>query len=76
MIEPIVNAVEKILLIALIVQGVELRRVEKPAGIHAVGGNKIPPFLSAIPESESGVRATKRPIGGFGITMRLGVPKP
>ncbi len=46
--ETVIDAVENILLVALVVEDRELRRIEKAPGVEAVNLDKVAPFLTAI----------------------------
>ena len=46
--ELVVDAVEEVLLVALVVDGVELGRIEEAAGVHHVGGDEVAGLLRAV----------------------------
>src|SRR5450631_777217 len=45
--EGVVDAIEGILLIPLVVEDCELRRIKEATGVEAVDFNKVPPILAA-----------------------------
>ena len=58
-VKAVVHAIEDVLLIALVVEHGELRRIEKPSGIQPVGFNEVTPVLAAIGEVETGCRGCR-----------------
>ena len=54
--EAVVDAVEEVLFVALVVEDGELRRIEKAAGVQAVGLDEVAPVLAAIGEIEAAIR--------------------
>ena len=60
----VIDAVEDILLVALVVEDSELGRIEKAAGVEAVGFDEVAPLLSAIGEVESAGGRAEGAIGG------------
>src|SRR5215469_5383655 len=60
-----IDAVEKVFFIALIVDGMQFRRVQKAAGVEPVHRKEVPPFLRTIGHPESaGYRAEAAVTGG------------
>ena len=51
-----VQAVEDILLVAMIVKNAELRSVQKPSGVQAVERKEVTPLVAAVSQVEAAVR--------------------
>ena len=73
--EGVVDAVEDVLLVALVVEDGELRRIEKAAGVEAVDFNEVAPVLAAVAEIEGagggaeGAVGTADAAGGLGDAL-------
>ena len=68
----VVDAVEDVLLVALVVEDGELRRIEKAAGVEAVGLDEVAPVLAAIGQIEAAGRRAEGAIGGVDAAGGLG----
>ena len=62
--EAVIDAVEEVLLVALVVEDGELGRIEKAAGVEAVDLDEVAPAFSAVGEIEAAVRRAEGPVGG------------
>ena len=74
--EGVVHAVEDILLVALVVEDGELRRIEKSAGVETVSLDEITPVLVAIGEIEAATCRAEGAIGGEDAPVGLVTPWP
>ena len=68
----VIDTVEEILLVALVVEDGELRRIEKASGVQGVGFDEVAPALSAVGEIEASICRPEGPIGSVDISGRLG----
>ena len=66
-----VDAVEEIFLVAMVVDGVELRRVEEAAGVHDVGGDEVAQLGGAGGQIESDVGGAEGSVGGGDLSGGL-----
>ena len=70
--EAVVHAIEDVLLVALVVEDGKLRRIEKAAGVQAVGLDEVAPVLAAIGEVEAAGRRPEGAVGAVDVAGRLG----
>src|SRR5258708_26184612 len=70
-----VGAIEDVLLVALRVNHLKLRRIEEPTGVEPAGGDEVAPLRGSIREIEAGRRAAKRTVGGSQAAGRLCLPQ-
>src|ERR1017187_2580821 len=63
----IIEAVEDGLVVSCVVDGDELRGVQKAPGLKAVDGHEVPEFRRAIPESDTSAGRAKRPVVGIDV---------
>ena len=59
--ELVVDAVKEILLVALVVDRVELRRIEEAAGVHHVGGDEVAGLLRSVARLKPTLEVPKEP---------------
>src|SRR4029077_7398159 len=67
-----VHAIKYVLLVALVMYGGELRRVEKATTVQPVDGDKISPLLASVREIKSHTGRAKAAVGSGEITVRRG----
>ncbi len=67
----VIRAIEKILFITLVMDGLEFRRIEEPAGVQAVDGEEISPFFAAERDSKSAAHGAKASIRSRETPSRL-----
>ncbi len=65
--EGVVDAVEEVLLVALVVEDGELRRIEEAAGVEAVDLDEVAPVLAAVGEIEAAVGRPEGAVGGVDV---------
>src|ERR1700730_6319009 len=61
----VVHTIKQILLIALVVERVQFRRIQESAGVQSACGDEIPPFLPAEGDVETAGHRSKAPLGWF-----------
>ena len=69
----VVDAVEEVLLVALVVDRVELRRIEEAASVHYVSGDEVADLLRAVGEIEAHVGRAEGSVGRVDLAVRLGI---
>ena len=67
-----VDAVEHILLIAVIVHYLVLRPIQKSASVHSVHGNEVTPRPAAVSQVKPSVRRAEAAVAGRHVPMGLG----
>jgi len=72
----IVDTIEDVLLVALVMKDLELRRIEEAAGIHTVGFNEVSPLLAAECEVHSADADPNAPYEVLMLPVGLVTPWP
>ena len=70
--EGVVDAVEDVLLVALVVEDGELGRIEEASGVEAVGLDEVAPVLAAVGEIDAAGGGPEGAIGGADAAGGLG----
>ena len=68
----VVDSVKQVFFIALVVDGVKFRWVEKPAAVQSARSNEVSPLLAAEGQPETTTDRAKAAIGRVNRALRLG----
>jgi hypothetical protein len=71
-----VDAVEEVGFVALVMEDGELGRIEKAAGVKAVGGDEVAPVLATVGEVDRQVRGAEGAVAGADVACGCGVLSP
>src|SRR5437588_6227735 len=63
--------VEQIFLVAFVVDGMKFRWIQEAAGVQAVRGDEVAPFLAPVSQPEAPQYRTEAAVGGVNRTCRL-----